>query len=230
MRVRPARPAAARPPRSGRRSSRHGNDADAAHARQPSRSWFAALSSAACSPSPCGRRPSRSTSRRVARGPLVVTVDEEGVTRVRDRFVVSAPVSGRVLRIELEPGDRVKRGQVVARVRAEPPPLLDARTRSRGGGRRREREGRARPRSRGRAAGQGRRWSRPSGTSPASARSPRPHRRQTGTRGARGGSDVAQETANAAAFAVRAATSELQRAEARLAPAPPSGARPRGDA
>ncbi len=32
----------------------------------------------------------------VSRGPLVVTVDEEGQTRVRDRFVVSAPVGGRV--------------------------------------------------------------------------------------------------------------------------------------
>ena len=52
------------------------------------------------------------------------------MTRVRDRFVVSAPVAGRVLRIELEPGDRVTRGQVVARVRAEAPPLLDARTRA----------------------------------------------------------------------------------------------------
>ena len=66
----------------------------------------------------------------VARGPLVVTIDEEGMTRVRDRFVVSAPLTGRVLRIELEPGDPVKRGQVVARVRAEAPPLLDARTRA----------------------------------------------------------------------------------------------------
>lgn len=46
----------------------------------------------------------------VSSGPLVVTVDEEGVTRVRDRFIVSAPVSGRVLRIALDPGDRVKRG------------------------------------------------------------------------------------------------------------------------
>src|SRR5688572_5927269 len=63
----------------------------------------------------------------VSRGALVVTIDEEGVTRVRDRFVVSAPVSGRVLRIELNPGDRVRRGEVVARVRAEPPSLLDAR-------------------------------------------------------------------------------------------------------
>ena len=64
----------------------------------------------------------------VSRGPLVVTVDEEGRTRVRDRFVVSAPVAGRVLRIELEPGDRVRRGDVVARVQAEVPPLLDVRT------------------------------------------------------------------------------------------------------
>jgi HlyD family secretion protein len=65
----------------------------------------------------------------VTRGPLVVTVDEEGRTRVRDRFVVSAPVGGRVLRIELEPGDSVARSEVVARMRAEAPPLLDVRTR-----------------------------------------------------------------------------------------------------
>jgi HlyD family secretion protein len=65
----------------------------------------------------------------VTRGPLVVTVDEEGRTRVRDRFVVSAPVSGRVLRIELEPGDRVERGDVVARLDAGPAPLLDPRAR-----------------------------------------------------------------------------------------------------
>ena len=66
----------------------------------------------------------------VARGPLVVTIDEEGRTRVRHRFVVSAPVTGRVLRIELEPGDTVKRGDVVARVRAETPALLDTRSRA----------------------------------------------------------------------------------------------------
>jgi HlyD family secretion protein len=66
----------------------------------------------------------------VTRGPIVVTVDEEGETRVRDRFIVSAPVAGRVLRIDLEPGDRVKRGDVVARLRPELPPLLDARARA----------------------------------------------------------------------------------------------------
>ena len=64
----------------------------------------------------------------VSRGPLVVTVDEEGRTRVRDRFVVTAPVTGRLLRIELEPGDRVSRGQVIARLQPASPSLLDART------------------------------------------------------------------------------------------------------
>ena len=65
------------------------------------------------------------------RGPLAVTVDDEGETRVRHRYVVSAPLTGRVLRIELEPGDPVVRGRtVVARLRAEAPPLIDVRTRT----------------------------------------------------------------------------------------------------
>lgn len=65
------------------------------------------------------------------RGPLSVTVDDEGETRVRHRYVVSAPLSGRVLRLELEPGDPVARGQtVVARLRADAPALIDERTRA----------------------------------------------------------------------------------------------------
>ena len=67
---------------------------------------------------------------RVSRGSLVVTIDEEGRTRVRERFVVTAPVTGRILRIELDPGDRVRRGDVIARLRSESPALLDARTRA----------------------------------------------------------------------------------------------------
>jgi HlyD family secretion protein len=62
-----------------------------------------------------------------ARGPLSVTVDEEGETRVRDRFVVSAPVAGRVLRIELEPGDAVSRAAPVAIFLPADPVPLDAR-------------------------------------------------------------------------------------------------------
>src|SRR5262245_3765951 len=60
---------------------------------------------------------------------MQVTIDEEGETRVRERFVVSAPVSGTVERIELEPGDRVVRGKtLVARLRPAASPLIDPRT------------------------------------------------------------------------------------------------------
>lgn len=56
----------------------------------------------------------------VERGRLVVTVDEEGETRVRDRFVVAAPIAGRVARLVLEPGDPVQTGTVVARMHPLP--------------------------------------------------------------------------------------------------------------
>ena len=68
----------------------------------------------------------------VTRGPLQVTVDEEGETRVRDRYVVAAPVAGRVTRIELQEGDRVAVGAVVGRLLAAP---LDARAREQAAGR-----------------------------------------------------------------------------------------------
>ena len=67
----------------------------------------------------------------VVRGPMEVTIDEEGQTRVRERFTVSAPVGGRLLRIDLEPGDTVVGGKtVVARLAPATSPLLDARTQS----------------------------------------------------------------------------------------------------
>jgi HlyD family secretion protein len=65
------------------------------------------------------------------RGPLRVTIDEDGETRVRQRFVISAPVAGRLSRIELEPGDRVTAGTtVVARIAPAASALIDSRTRS----------------------------------------------------------------------------------------------------
>jgi HlyD family secretion protein len=68
---------------------------------------------------------------RVTPGPLEVTLDEEGETRVRDRFVVSAPVTGRVLRIELEPGDPVQANRTrLATFQPVSPALLDVRTRA----------------------------------------------------------------------------------------------------
>jgi HlyD family secretion protein len=67
----------------------------------------------------------------VIRGPMQVTLDHEGKTRVRDRFVISAPVPGRVTRIELEPGDAVKANEtVLATFEPTDPSLLDARTRA----------------------------------------------------------------------------------------------------
>lgn len=57
----------------------------------------------------------------VERGPLQVTIDEKGETRVRDRFAVTAPVAGELRRIELREGTAVERGDVVAVI--EPLPL-----------------------------------------------------------------------------------------------------------
>jgi HlyD family secretion protein len=66
----------------------------------------------------------------VTRGPFALHVEEEGVTRVRDRYVVAAPVSGILMRPTLRTGDRVKRGEVVAVIVPNPAQMLDARTRS----------------------------------------------------------------------------------------------------
>ena len=67
----------------------------------------------------------------VERGTLLVTVEEEGETRVRDRFLVSAPVAGQVLRIALEPGDPVREDEtVLATFLPAAPVLLDARSRA----------------------------------------------------------------------------------------------------
>lgn len=65
----------------------------------------------------------------VEQGTLVVTVDEEGQTRVRDIFVVSSPISGRVRRIESDVGDKVLAGKtIVARVEPIDPSFLDVRS------------------------------------------------------------------------------------------------------
>lgn len=64
-----------------------------------------------------------------ARGSLVVTVDEEAETRVRDVYVLSAPISGRALRIDSEVGDPVIAGEtVVARIEPVDPAFLDVRS------------------------------------------------------------------------------------------------------
>lgn len=65
------------------------------------------------------------------RGPLVVTVDEDGKTRIRERYIVSSPLSGRLLRIGLDPGDPVECNVTeVAVIEPRDPGLLDARARA----------------------------------------------------------------------------------------------------
>jgi HlyD family secretion protein len=65
----------------------------------------------------------------VARGPLVVTVDEEGMTRVKNRYVVSAPVSGQLRRIDWKAGAPVEAGQtVIAVLETRGADFLDARS------------------------------------------------------------------------------------------------------
>lgn len=65
----------------------------------------------------------------IGRGPLAVSVSDEGETRVRDMYVVSAPVPGRMRRIDLEAGDTVVADQtVVAQIEPSDPTFLDVRS------------------------------------------------------------------------------------------------------
>ncbi|TWT87690.1 putative efflux system component YknX [Pseudobythopirellula maris] len=65
----------------------------------------------------------------VERRGLRVTVDEDGKTRIREKYVVSAPLAGRLLRIDLDPGDTVVHDQtVLATIEPRDPELLDSRS------------------------------------------------------------------------------------------------------
>src|SRR5262245_3149585 len=66
-----------------------------------------------------------------SRGPLRVTVDEDGKTRIKERYIVSAPLAGRLQRITLRAGERVSAGETMLAV-LEPgdPALLDERGRA----------------------------------------------------------------------------------------------------
>lgn len=67
---------------------------------------------------------------KVTRSELQVTIDEEGRTRVRDAYIVSTPVAGRLQRVQVRPGDPVIRGEtIVAHMLPTNPAALDVRTR-----------------------------------------------------------------------------------------------------
>lgn len=151
------------------------------------------------------------------RGPMRVTVDEDGETRVRDRFIVTAPVSGRVQRIEIEPGDAVTRAQtVLARITPAQPPLLDPRTR---------RELEAAVQAATATVGQARAERQRAATALERARSTLRRQQELMKAGAIASDDLeaaetalatAEEAQRAAEFVERRAESELQLARARL--------------
>ena len=64
----------------------------------------------------------------VTRGPFAETVDEEGRTRLRETYTVSAPIAGFLQRVRPEPGDEVALGEVLFRMEPHPAPALDARS------------------------------------------------------------------------------------------------------
>jgi HlyD family secretion protein len=65
----------------------------------------------------------------VTRGPLETWIEEQGRTRVREIYDISAPLAGQTEREELHAGDPVKAGEVVVLIRPAAPPLIDARSR-----------------------------------------------------------------------------------------------------
>ena len=65
----------------------------------------------------------------VTKGQFVASVDEDGKTRVRERYVVAAPLAGRLGRIHFKAGDQVQVDDAVATITPSPAPLMDPRTR-----------------------------------------------------------------------------------------------------
>jgi HlyD family secretion protein len=70
-----------------------------------------------------------------SRGVLEVAIEESGTVRVKDRYVVSAPVSGSLGRLPLEPGDPIQEGDTLAEIAPARSPLLDERARAESEGR-----------------------------------------------------------------------------------------------
>ncbi|TPQ35648.1 efflux transporter periplasmic adaptor subunit [Bradyrhizobium guangdongense] len=65
----------------------------------------------------------------VTKGRFVASVDEDGKTRVRQRYVVATPLAGRLSRIRFKVGDQVQVDDAVATITPSPAPLMDPRTR-----------------------------------------------------------------------------------------------------
>jgi len=82
--------------------------------------WIAALAALVLIALLFRPEPLRVDTGQVTKGTMQVTVDEQGETRAHDRFVVTAPVAGRLTRIELHDGDAVQKDQAVAQIAPMP--------------------------------------------------------------------------------------------------------------
>lgn len=99
--------------------------------RTKSLAWVAAVLAAALLAWLSQREPVQMASvAQVSRGPMELSFSEEGKTRLKQRYVVAAPVAGLLRRITLAPGDAVAAGQVVAQIEPGRSALLDPRARS----------------------------------------------------------------------------------------------------
>ena len=166
----------------------------------------------------------------VARGELAVTVDEEGMTRVKNHYVISSPVAGQLQRIDWKPGAVVEAGRtVLATLETKGADLLDAR-------------GEAQARAQVQAATARREFAaaqRESAKAAAAlAAQERDRQRTLRTAGSVSQQDldaaetravVAGQDARAAEFALQVAAFELAQAEAVLLRGQPAGAEARGE-
>jgi HlyD family secretion protein len=66
----------------------------------------------------------------VERGTMEVAVNEDGKTRLQDRYVVSSPLAGTLERVHWRPGDRVEVGEALFHLRPMAAPILDSRSRA----------------------------------------------------------------------------------------------------
>lgn len=64
------------------------------------------------------------------RGPMQVAIEEEGKTRVIDRYIITAPVAGTTCRVDLDVGDSVEKDEMLVNINPLPSQALDPRSRA----------------------------------------------------------------------------------------------------
>ncbi|MBT8043494.1 MAG: HlyD family efflux transporter periplasmic adaptor subunit, partial [Verrucomicrobiae bacterium] len=75
-------------------------------------------------------RPIEVDTGKTMQGPMILTVIDDGETRVRERYTISAPISGQLQRISFNPGDSIQKGDTLAVITPSLPNMLDPRARA----------------------------------------------------------------------------------------------------